>query len=66
MPSRGLRQFLVTAPALLLLAGWAAQAGTILVSNEKANSITVLDADSLEIVRTVPVGQRFSTSRTTR
>src|SRR5260370_15311574 len=58
MPGRSARQLLLAAAALLSLTGWAAQAGTILVSNEKANSITVLDADSLEIVRTVPVGQR--------
>ncbi|HET8761844.1 MAG TPA: hypothetical protein VFM12_00410, partial [Gemmatimonadales bacterium] len=43
-----------------LLAGWSgsAWAETIYVSNEKGNSITIIDGASLEVVKEVPVGQR--------
>ncbi|HVR68841.1 MAG TPA: hypothetical protein VMT98_19500, partial [Verrucomicrobiae bacterium] len=47
------------------LAGFAAAilavpvaAETIFVSNEKDNSISILDGATLEVVKTVPVGQR--------
>lgn len=43
---------------LILLCGGDARSETIFVSNEKGNSITVLDADTLKILKTVPVGQR--------
>jgi PQQ-dependent catabolism-associated beta-propeller protein len=43
--------------ALALLAAPAA-AETVLVSNEKGNSITVLDAKTLAVQKTIPVGQR--------
>jgi PQQ-dependent catabolism-associated beta-propeller protein len=43
--------------ALAALAAGAARADTIYVSNEKGNSITVLD-NSLKVIKTVPVGQR--------
>ena len=51
------------AGALVLLATCAAfsapgPAATAYVTNEKGNSITVLDLDRLEVVRTVKVGQR--------
>jgi YVTN family beta-propeller protein len=35
-----------------------ALAYTVYVSNEKGNSITVIDSDTLEVKETVPVGQR--------
>lgn len=35
-----------------------AQADTIFVSNEKGNSITIIDGDSLEVTNTVEVGNR--------
>src|SRR3954447_4261207 len=46
--------------ALFLGLSFAApvRAETVLVSNEKANTVTVLDAASLAVLRTVPVGQR--------
>ena len=40
------------------LAAVTGQTETILVSNEKGNSLTVLDCASLAVVKTVPVGQR--------
>jgi PQQ-dependent catabolism-associated beta-propeller protein len=43
---------------LLMLNAAGAGAETIFVSNEKGNSITILDAGSLKILKTVPVGQR--------
>ena len=39
------------------LAG-AAQAYTVYISNEKGNSHTVIDSDTLEVQTTIPVGQR--------
>src|SRR5260370_36013400 len=49
-------------PALALALSVAPLGGgraeTVLVSNEKGNSITVLDGESLKVLRTVPVGQR--------
>ena len=44
--------------AALLLAATPAWASRILVSNEKDNTITVLDGDTLQITGTVPVGAR--------
>ncbi|MDH3660423.1 MAG: beta-propeller fold lactonase family protein, partial [Alphaproteobacteria bacterium] len=44
--------------ALFALAGVTAEARTIFVSNEKGNSISIVDGDSLELVKEVPVGQR--------
>ena len=35
-----------------------AAAYTVYVSNEKGNSITVLDSATLEVLQTIPVGQR--------
>ena len=37
---------------------WPASAETIYVSNEKDNTITVIDGEKLEPVKTIPVGQR--------
>ena len=36
----------------------AARAGQIFVSNERDNTVTVLDAASLSIIKTIPVGVR--------
>ena len=44
--------------ALGLLVAAPAGAETVLVSNEKDNTITVLDGASLRVLRTVPVGER--------
>ena len=50
------------APALALLcllaAAPSAKAELVLVSNEKDNTVTVLDGATLRVVRTVPVGER--------
>ena len=35
-----------------------ARAYTVYVSNEKGNSITVLDSATFEVLETIPVGQR--------
>ena len=40
------------------LAAGPAAAYTVYVSNEKGNSITVLDSATLEVLETIPVGQR--------
>src|SRR5512132_930861 len=42
----------------LLASGHAAAARTIYVSNEKGNSISIVDADKLELVQEIKVGQR--------
>ena len=42
---------------LMVVAGPAA-AYTVYVSNEKGNSITVLDSATFEVLKTIPVGQR--------
>ena len=47
--------------ALLLTAalmGQPALAGEIWVTNEKDNTISVIDVDTLEVTRTIPVGER--------
>ena len=44
--------------AFPLFAAAPAGAETVLVSNEKDNTITVLDGGSLRVLRTVPVGER--------
>ncbi len=44
--------------ALLLALGSAAEARTIYVSNEKGNSISIVDGDKLELVKEVAVGER--------
>ena len=49
---------IAAAAFLLLLLAPAAQATTVYVSNEKDNSISILDGDSLQVRATVPVGQR--------
>jgi YVTN family beta-propeller protein len=41
--------------------GWAgvpAHAYTVYVSNEKGNSLTVIDSETLQVLTTIPVGQR--------
>ena len=42
----------------LLIIPVAARADLIMVSNEKDNTISVLDADTLALVKTVPTGER--------
>ncbi|HAN63246.1 MAG TPA: hypothetical protein DCQ79_05160, partial [Rhizobiales bacterium] len=42
----------------LTAAAGPATAYTVYVSNEKGNSITVLDSATLEVKETIPVGQR--------
>ena len=44
--------------AALSLAAGASEAREIYVSNEKGNSITIVDGDKLAVVATVPVGNR--------
>ena len=46
-----------TLSALMAIAT-TADARTIFVSNEKGNSISIIDGDTLELVKEVPVGQR--------
>jgi len=48
----------LSAAAALLALGAAADARTIYVSNEKGNSISILDGQSLELVEEVKVGER--------
>ena len=45
-----------TLSALLLAS--TAKARTIFVSNEKGNSISIIDGETLELVKEVPVGHR--------
>src|SRR6476659_8194055 len=54
---------LATASAVAIAASFVCLAGnalayTVYVSNEKDNSITVIDSATLEIKKTIPVGQR--------
>ena len=47
----------------LVLAGWLlipppASAYTVYVTNEKDNTVSIIDSDKLEVARTVKVGQR--------
>src|SRR3954467_10268521 len=42
----------------LISFGGSAAAYTVYVSNEKSNSISVIDSATLEIKQTIPVGQR--------
>ena len=44
--------------SLAVLAPFAAQAGEIWVSNEKDDTLSVIDIDTLEVVRTIPTGER--------
>ncbi|MGD8527792.1 MAG: hypothetical protein PVH06_03840, partial [Methyloceanibacter sp.] len=48
----------VGALALLLLATPLAQAETIFVSNEKDNTITVIDGDTMETIKTIETSRR--------
>ncbi len=47
-----------TVAAVALATGSAAEAREIFVSNEKGNSISVVDGEKLELVETIPVGNR--------
>src|SRR4030095_16428025 len=46
-----------TLMSFMLVAG-RVDAYTVYISNEKGNSITVLDSKTLEVLETIPVGQR--------
>ena len=48
----------VAAGVGLVCAGTPTHAYTVYVSNEKGNSLTVIDSETLEVLETVPVGQR--------
>ena len=50
--------FLILTMVLALLAAAQARAERLFVSNEKDNTITVIDAGSLAVIATVPVGDR--------
>src|SRR5918911_2036615 len=52
MPAR------LTATAALILVTGAAQARELFVTNEKGNTVTVVDGDTLKVTATVPVGNR--------
>src|SRR5215467_5407021 len=47
-----------TALALVLMTAAHAQAYTAYVSNEKGNTVSVIDLDKMEVTATVPVGER--------
>src|ERR671910_3334090 len=47
-----------TATTVLLALGGVADARTIYVSNERGNSISIVDGDSLELVKEIAVGER--------
>ncbi len=49
---------LLPAMMMISIAGLGAEARTIFVSNEKGNSISIVDGDTLELIKEVPVGQR--------
>ncbi len=51
------RRLLIIATTIMA-AIQGAEARTIFVSNEKGNSISIVDGDSLELIKEVPVGQR--------
>jgi YVTN family beta-propeller protein len=48
----------LTCAPLLLLSSLPAMASQIFVTNEKDNTVTVVDSNSLEAVKTIPVGRR--------
>ena len=48
----------VTAAALLICAAFPAFALQIFVSNEKDNTVTVVDGKTLEVVKTIPTARR--------
>ena len=48
----------MAAAMALLVAATPAAAYTVYISNEKGNSITVMDSTTLEVLQTIPVGQR--------
>jgi PQQ-dependent catabolism-associated beta-propeller protein len=56
-PRRAVRGFVV-AISLAMLAATSVHAETVYVSNEKGNSIAVLDAKTLTVQKTIRVGQR--------
>src|ERR1700752_588268 len=51
-------RFLATAFALVALLTTPARAYMAYVSNEKSNTVSVIDTDKLAVVKTIKVGQR--------
>src|SRR6476469_9019420 len=49
---------LLALTAAMLVFAEPCLAGKIFVSNEKENTITVLDTDTYEVIATIPVGRR--------
>ena len=43
---------------LAVAAATQAQAGKLFISDERDNTVTVLDADSLTVIKSIPVGRR--------
>lgn len=50
--------FLAIGSVVFIGLGSQASAETIYVTNEKGNTVTVIDGQSLEVVKTIPVGER--------
>ena len=48
----------VISAAVLLFFAQPSFAATIFVSNEKDNTITVIDSKTLQVIKTIPVGRR--------
>ena len=52
----------LTVVGSLLIAGalslTPASAGTLFISNEKDNTVTVIDSETLKVVKTIPTGLR--------
>ncbi|MGA7544927.1 MAG: hypothetical protein WBW08_03745, partial [Methyloceanibacter sp.] len=48
----------ITSAAVLLFFVQPSFAATIFVSNEKDNTITVIDSKTLQVIKTIPVGRR--------
>ena len=46
------------ATTIIAVTALNAEARTLFVSNEKGNSISIVDGDTLELIKEVPVGQR--------
>lgn len=58
IPLRAAATTLIGAAALLLSLAVGAEAATAYITNEKGDSLTVIDVDKMEATRTVKVGQR--------
>jgi YVTN family beta-propeller protein len=58
MPHALMRGVIVTLVLLGCLAAGPAGVERLFVSNEKDNTVTVVDANSLQVIKTIPVGAR--------